>query len=512
MAHGIEEAVVCPGSRNAPIVHNLQLCPDIRCTAVTDERSAGFYALGIALATGRPVAVCVTSGSALLNLSPSVAEAAYRHVPLIIVSADRPTEWIDQLDGQTLPQPNALGVLVRKCVQLPEEPEKHWYCNRLVNEALLAATSRGGGPVHINVPLDEPLFEFSASKLPTERVIRHIPSPSIPLAEVTERLHQAAFPMLVIGQMPYDRGTEQAVGLLARKLLILQEPLSPGQGTVAFDEVLKQETTTLNPPDFVLYLGDTIVSKRLRHYLRNQEETEIWSVCEDGEVHDTMKHQTAVITCNPSILLRQLSENYSGNLCKPAQQWAQALTEAEETVAAEPLTFSADGAVRYFEEQLEDMDYPFQVHYANSTAVRLANRHARHYVWCNRGVNGIEGSLSTASGFSLATRDMVFCIIGDLSFFYDQNALWNRHVGGNLRILLLNNGGGEIFATLPGLSQSPAAKDYIAAAHDTSAQGICTQNDIGYIKATNLEEMQLAIVRLLTAETQRPLLAEIRFT
>ena len=107
---------------------------------------------------------------------------------------------------------------------------------------------------------------------------------------------------------------------------------------------------------------------------------------------------------------------------------------------------------------------------------------------------------------------MVFCIIGDLGFCYDQNALWNRHVGGNLRILLLNNGGGEILATLPGLYQSPAANDYIAAAHDTSAQGICTQNDIGYIKATNLEEMQLAIVRLLTAETQRPLLAEIRFT
>ena len=166
-------------------------------------------------------------------------------------------------------------------------------------------------------------------------------------------------------------------------------------------------------------------------------------------------------------------------------------------------------AVKYFEEQLEDMDYPLHIHYANSTAVRLANIYANHYVWCNRGVNGIEGSLSTAAGFSLATDDRVFCIIGDLSFFYDQNALWNTNLKGNLRILLLNNGEGGIFRQLKGLSDSPAAHGYIAAAHTSNAQGICTQNDIGYIRAKNMTEMQMGIVALLTREASRPMLLEV---
>ncbi len=170
---GVRHAVVCPGSRNAAIVHNLNECPEITCIPVTDERSAGFYALGMALGEKLPVIVCVTSGTALLNLAPAVAEAYYQCAPLIVVSADRPPQWIDQLDGQTLPQPDALGRFVRKAVTLPEphNEEEHWYCNRLVNEALLETLRHGGGPVHINVPITEPLFEFTVEKLPEEREI-----------------------------------------------------------------------------------------------------------------------------------------------------------------------------------------------------------------------------------------------------------------------------------------------------------------------------------------------------
>lgn len=139
VAHGVRHAVVCPGSRNAPVVHNLNECPDIRCYPVTDERSAGFYALGMSQCLHEPVAVCVTSGTALLNLAPAVAEAYYQHVPLVAISADRPPQWIDQLDGQTMPQPDALGRFVYKAVTLPEphDGESRWYCNRLVNEALM---------------------------------------------------------------------------------------------------------------------------------------------------------------------------------------------------------------------------------------------------------------------------------------------------------------------------------------------------------------------------------------
>ena len=189
VAHGVRRAVVCPGSRNAPIVHNLVKSGAISCYPVTDQRSAGFYALrmaflarqagavsatsGSALPDGDAVAVCVTSGSALLNLLPAVAEAYYQHVPLIVISADRPLAWIDQQDGQTIRQQNALADFVKKAVTLnePTDETQRWHCNRLANEALLATNHHGVGPVHINVPLSEPLFKYDVTTLPSERTI-----------------------------------------------------------------------------------------------------------------------------------------------------------------------------------------------------------------------------------------------------------------------------------------------------------------------------------------------------
>lgn len=193
MAHGVRDAIVCPGSRNAPIVHNLNLCPDIHCYPVTDERSAGFYALGLAEATARPVVVCVTSGSALLNVLPAVAEAYYRHVPVVVISADRPKEWIDQLDGQTLPQEGALGRFVRKVVSLPEwdtdgserATTQHWYCNRIINETLSAAMSDGGGPVHINVPLTPPLYHLQSPSFQMNESSSVSPQPLLTLQRST---------------------------------------------------------------------------------------------------------------------------------------------------------------------------------------------------------------------------------------------------------------------------------------------------------------------------------------
>ena len=205
-AHGVRHAVVCPGSRNAPIVHNLNECPDICCYPVTDERSAGFYALGMMQALHAPVVVCVTSGTALLNLAPAVAEAWYQHQPLIVVSADRPPQWIDQLDGQTLPQPGALGRFVSCSVSLPESDA--WHCSRLVNEALLAATSDDARPVHINVPISEPLFTFDVPRLPEVRsIIRTSPTRDYGCLheELVGGLSSARRPMIVIGQVnPHD--------------------------------------------------------------------------------------------------------------------------------------------------------------------------------------------------------------------------------------------------------------------------------------------------------------------
>lgn len=174
---GISKAVLCPGSRNIPLVRSFLSEPFFECYSVTDERSAGFFAIGLSL-SGRndpePVVVCCTSGTAVANLYPAIAEAYYQNIPLVIVSADRPAEWIGQMDGQTLPQPGIFGGLVKRAVNLPivNSMADEWYCNRLVNEALLELNHYGAGPVQINVPTDEPLFDFNTTVLPVARVIR----------------------------------------------------------------------------------------------------------------------------------------------------------------------------------------------------------------------------------------------------------------------------------------------------------------------------------------------------
>ena len=495
VAHGIRHAVVCPGSRNAPIVHNLNECPDIQCYPVTDERSAGFYALGMSQALKAPVAVCVTSGTALLNLAPAVAEAYYQHIPLVVISADRPPQWINQLDGQTLPQPDALGRFVHKAVSLPEvissppesggvsegrgglnENEQHWYCNRLVNEALIIKNA----PVHINVPISEPLFDFSVPSLPAERKIDWLPADisASTLSHVTRMFLQAKRPMLISGQ-PMNPLMDEAVSL------------------VVDDEKYV--------PDFVLYIGGSIVSKRLKHFLRKAKET--WVVNETGEVTDTFMNLTHVVQGDGEAVADHIRYMLVMEPHPFVKQWDDLLERVRHHAENYEPAYSQMAVVKYFESQVGDA----VVHYANSSAIRLANSFAHsHLIFCNRGVNGIDGSLSTAAGYSVASDDRVFCVIGDLSFFYDQNALWNQNLQGkNFRILLLNNGRGGIFNMLKGLEQSPVRDKFVAAEHHTTAEGICRQNDVVYLSAVDMPQMRSGIDTLLNIKSDRPVLLEV---
>lgn len=537
VAHGVRHVVVCPGSRNAPLAHNFYVHPKLECHPVTDERSAGFYAIGMAQAVNAPVAVCVTSGSALLNLAPAVAEAAYQHVPLVVVSADRPPEWIGQLDGQTIIQPGALSTLVAKTVDLPARigsDGEHWHCNRLVNEALLAARFPVCSPVHINVPIDEPLFGFNTKQLPEERVVEYHPAGDMLNSCMVARwLLEAERPMVVVGQyMPAIPENNckllgKAVAALASKVVVAAEKLCQiPVDTIHIDEalaVIGDDEEYM--PDLIVYAGDTLVSKRMRHFLRRAKGARVVMLGNDSNLCDVSTHLTDIVASArlEDVLMLAGTMADDGidmmtqeplNIPSKKQKafhdkWQKVLDFAAKASDDYEPHFSQMAAVRYFEQQLDDMEYDFHVHYANSSAIRLANIYSGHVVYCNRGVNGIEGSLSTAAGFSLATKDMVFCVIGDLSFFYDQNALWNSSLRGNLRIVLLNNGGGGIFRQLKGLECSEARDNVVAASHNTEAKGICTQNDIGYIKAKGMEEMQVGMVRLLTAASKRPMLLEI---
>lgn len=479
VAHGVRHAVVCPGSRNAPIVHNLEACPDIQCHPLTDERSAGFCALGMIDATNQPVVVCVTSGSALLNLAPAVAEAYYRHRPLVVVSADRPPQWIDQLDGQTLPQLDALGRFVAKAVTLPEpaDDETRWYCERLVNEALLEHRA----PVHINIAISEPLFDFSCPSLPAVRCMERIEAemPNHVLSHIGRMFMLSKRPMLISGQ-PFNRRLDEMVML------------------VEHDESYV--------PDLVVYVGLPIVSKRVRKFLRRSKES--WLINETGEVSDPLMNLTKVIVGDPDMVVDHLHFLLEQDPHPFVQRWQTLAAKVDEAMSTFDAPFSQLLAVRQLEMRLSALPMVYR-HYANSTAIRLANSFATGALWCNRGVNGIEGSLSTAVGQAMGVSPWpLFCVIGDLSFFYDQNALWNNQLPSNLRILLLNNGGGGIFRLLPGLEQSPARDTLVSAAHHTTAAGICQQYGVGYRTAVDADSLTDGLQWLVSA-SDRPLLLEV---
>ena len=537
VAHGIRHAVVCPGSRNAPIVHNLNECPNITCHPVTDERSAGFYALGMAQIIRHPVAVCVTSGTALLNLLPAAAEAYYQHVPLVVISADRPAMWIDQQDGQTLPQLDALGRFVSKAVSLPEPSidEERWYCNRLVNEALLCCQRHGGSPVHLNVPISEPLFTFNVPALPTERVIQQV-------AATTDVAHcqplladvqSAKRPMIVVGQLSNQEARRMALQLceLSTDVVVVYEclgmardenasryPDSPTEGLfpLHIDKVLaRMQQVEQYQPDVVVYLGGTLVSKRLKVFLRQSPAAKTWIVNEQGAIYDTFQNLTGVIEGAPYDVLEIILRYVRGEKEKQRlpfesgfrSRWATLIQQVQAQNEHFHPPYSSFRAVKRFFETVSNKGR-YILHAANSMSVRLVNHFASEYVFCNRGVNGIDGSLSTAAGCSLVTTQNVYCVIGDLSFFYDQNALWHN-LGGNFRVLLLNNGGGVIFKSLPGLKDSTAHQALISAQHHTTACGICQQNNVAYLSAHDEIELENNMNRFVNDNFDRPVVFEV---
>lgn len=512
LKYGVKHIVVCPGSRNVPLVHNFNVCPEIVCHPITDERSAGFVALGITISTNTPVAVCVTSGSALLNLLPAVAEASYQHRGIIVISADRPAAWIDQLDGQTLPQHGALGSFVCKSVNLlePHNNEERWYCKRLVCEAMTGLMYSGHKSIHINVPISEPFFRFTTKQLPDISPIVYTTDANY----ISNTLSKSHKPLIIIGQITDNTETlSRHLHTLSSDIVILSEALSGifiNLGDA--DRVLFRTNgnTTDMIPDTIIYIGGHIVSKRLRHFLRKATNASIWHVSETAEIQDVSTNMCGLLHVKSiSDFILSLGHNIFSNIDHDfVEQWNKALTTSSFELAGKSPSYSQALAVMTFEKHIQDRNN-ITLFYANSTAVRLGNLFSRQHIMCNRGLNGIEGSLSTAAGYSLVSETNVFCVIGDLSFFYDQNALWNTGLKGNFRILLLNNSGGGIFHQLKGLEASEALDKYIAAKHFTTAEGICKQNRTAYRHVTSATELEDGIRWLVDCESDIPMLLEV---
>lgn len=514
-AHGVKKFVLCPGSRDIPIVQTLADIPELTCYPVTDERSAGFFALGLSQNENVPVGVCCTSGSALLNLHPAVAEAFYQQIPLVVISADRPRAWIGQMDGQTLPQPGVFRNLVRKSVDLPEihTEEDEWYCNRLINEALLELNHHGQGPIHINVPVSQPFFQHPTAALPAVRIItRHEGDTAI--QAFAEKFKRYKCRMIVAGQAnPEQTLSPEAAEQLTPQFAWIAETtanLSAPAGAIHHIEQLlaslDNDTHERMRPELLVTYGGHIISGRLKKFLRRYPPVEHWHITPDGQVTDLFQSLTDVVEMNPYEFLEKVACLTEEKNSDYPRRWKS----LEDMVAEPDFPFSEMGAIG---QTIHRLPSPSVLHLANSSTVRYAqlfNCPPGIKILSNRGTNGIEGSLSTAVGYASASDKLNFIFIGDLSFFYDMNALWNTNYGSNIRILLLNNSGGEIFHALPGLEVRAVTTRFVIASHQTSAQAWAEDRGFRYLSAHNDEELSQAVATFTQADEQaQPILLEV---
>lgn len=518
-AYGVKQIVLSPGSRNSPLSHTFATDTFFTCHSVVDERSAGFYALGVIQATSEPTVICCTSGTAVLNYAPAVAEAFYQQLPLLVITADRPESHIGQMLGQTLPQPGIYNTLVKKAIHLPEiiHAENEWFCNRLINEAIQALDHHGKGPVHINISISEPLYEYTTGQPPATRKINLCrPVKTLTDDRYIERFATYNRRMILVGQCQPDNQMEAALKKIASEntCVVVCEHLANIHASAFignFDELLNTlsvEEKEQYAPELLVTMGGHVVSKRIKQFMQQFPVSEHWHISETGELIDTYRQLTEVIECDLTTFVHTIAESPT-HATPEAGSYAIRWQQASKEIANLPITLSTEE--RAVQILLQSIPADSSLQLANSSSVRYAQRFPLTKainVFCNRGTSGIEGSLSTAVGYAAASSRQTFLLIGDLSFFYDMNGLWNRQLSNRLHIFLINNGRGKIFYNLPGSDRSEALDDYIAATHHTTAKGWTESLGITYLSASDPVELLRLMPVFVNENNTQPVLLE----
>lgn len=507
---GITDVVISPGSRNAPLINTFDALPEFRCFNIVDERSAAFFAMGLALRLGRPVAVACSSGSAMLSYAPAAAEALYQKIPLVILSADRPQEWIDQGDGQTIRQENALANVVKKSMSLSggmRDEAEVWYNTRLINETLNAATDIEGGPVHLNLPFAEPLYDTVEQALPQAKNITMHHGQAIMddmlLATLSKEWLSANKKIIIVGQMQKDEALEALLNQLANDdtVVVLSEKTSNIKGEKildAIDNLLFANDDASLAPDLLITMGGQIVSKKVKAWLRQNKPQGHWHFSPAAEVQDTFMSLTSVLSLSPLEVLPKLDKCSNTDFATQWQTLNNKTTQLHKDYVSQ-LDF-CDFTV--FDAVIKQLPQEAVLHLSNSTPVRYAQLFPMQEVTyqSNRGTSGIDGVVSTAAGFAHDDKRLNLLVVGDLSFFYDSNGLWNKHFPKNLKIVLINNGGGGIFRFIDGPSRMKASEEHFVAKHQTAAEGIVKSHGLDYALASSQEEFKQSFEELIRSE------------
>lgn len=528
--HQLKHVVISPGSRNAPLSISLSSDEDYTCYSIPDERSAAFYALGMAERLQQPTAIICTSGSALLNYYPAVCEAFYRGIPLIVISADRPLEWTDQGDGQTIRQVDALNNHILGQISLIEEPKnenERWFNSREIDR-LLNIASKKGGPIHINFPFDEPLYntikkgDIQELNHLTELLTGKMTLSSTELNQLVEEWNSASKKMIICGQLPKNKRLQQQLINLTEdsSVAILVENTSNlvYKGFIhCIDRTLNSiddDNKTAFAPDLLITIGGAVVSKKIKAYLRSYKPKFHWKIGVDFPFMDTYQSLTKSIPLSPADFFTELTNtNIQLNSSRFGEQWKQ-LDYLIQDQHHNYFQKSDYADLSVFQILMDVIPEQSVLHLANSSVVRysqLFDPIASIDYYSNRGTSGIDGSTSTALGAALVDKNNLHSFItGDISFFYDSNAFWNNHIPPNFRIFVINNGGGGIFKIIPGPDTSSALDDHFVAKQDFSAKYICKAFNINYVAAESIDELNDKLPEFYNhQENSRPALMEI---
>ncbi len=501
---GIQDVILSPGSRCAPLTIAFVRHPLIQVKTVSDERAAAFIALGISLQKKIPVGLVCTSGSAAYNYSPAVAEAFYQQVPLLIFTADRPPEWIDQLDGQTIRQRAIFGSHVKASLELPvayEHADATWHIERLISEAINISSAYPYGPVHINIPLREPFYPTANEEIHFDKEVKVIDSVAPQYTIADNQLNQlknewCSFDkiLLVAGQAQKDEELTAALGNCMHQQQtpcvadVISNVYELSNGVRFHDIFLGRniDDPEALKPDLLVTFGNSVISKPLKQFLRKFRPKAHWHIQPAGEAADTFQSLTKVIHCQPAYFFNHLVEAKKQTATSYLDAWKKWDDTAEKWIM-NWLPTAPFGEMKAIQQVLDQLPHGVNLHLANSMAVRYVNILALKAtqvdveVFANRGTSGIDGSNSTAVGSSFCSTRLNILITGDMAFFYDRNAFWHNYPMPNLRIVLLNNKGGGIFNLIDGPSDLPEAPAYFVTKQALNAFNTCKDHGLTYL-------------------------------
>lgn len=517
---GIEHIVLSPGSRNGALATHFSHHPKFKTYSIVDERCAGFVALGMAQQIRKPVVICCTSGSAAANYYPAVTEAFYQNCPIIVLTADRPEHLIDNFDGQTIRQKNLYENHAYFSTQLSElESTEALASNLNLSKNAVATCILHSGPVHINMPFSEPLYEFQ----PTidisfeEFKVSEKNQIAIEVDTLVQQWNDANRKLILVGMQTFNLELNKLLEQLAEddSVVVLTETTSNLHSPRFFNKIdsilfpMNDNELKELKPELLLTIGQNVISKKVKSFLRTHQPDRHWHLDSYWQP-DTYQCLIDTIKLNPVEFLQKFVSSVSATTSNYFEVWNE-LREKRNLHHHKYLEKSSFSDLKAFDLIVSSIPENWQIQYSNSSAIRYAqlfDHHSSNEIFCNRGTSGIDGSTSSAIGAAMVNNTPTVLVTGDVGFFYDSNALWNNYIPDNFRIILINNGGGNIFKIIQGPDKTGVVEKVFETKHHLQASYLAEMFGITYQSIKDLTSLNQALNSFFE-NSEKPKLLEI---